>query len=516
MALTKAMITGMNVKELHAELRARGAIITGKKVKLQERLEAFVKCNNFVVPVNVVSVEPDFLVPEDKYFRDVNSSKDLPPVTRKQIKLFLKNFESDGGPSEGMYKNTFLEHLRYCYDSGENLHFYKASVYAEMTKSVTYCVYIRLDSDKMIDRSHCDCVAGHGGSAHCKHVIVTFLGIEDITLNGKIILRQTCTEKLQTFHKPSKKYRGSPIKSDQMIKGDRESCIYDPRPAKYQNRIKQRMHNLVGPYHSTMPLKCLIPPANPYAIELEHQYAKESPTIAFLKSMNLFAVSQEKIDFIEKKTRGQSENRLWAEYKRGHLSASLFGNIVTAMKNCEESAVLSLCDRILYPRTIYSKAVKHGILNEEKAIAKFKEVHPGSVATECGFFISKEKPHLGATPDRLLGEHALIEVKCPYSARDKLINIHTVDYLIADENGKLKLSEDHAYMYQIQGQLYCTGRQFCDLFVYTFVDHCTISVVRDDRFIENMLQIIDKFYEEHFLPFLLKNCYYRRYYDYSF
>ncbi|KAE8741175.1 hypothetical protein FOCC_FOCC013299 [Frankliniella occidentalis] len=92
--------------------------------------------------------------------------------------------ESDGGPSEGMFKDTFLEHLRYCYDSGENLYFYKTSVYAEMTKSVTYCVYIRLDSDKMIDRSHCDCVAGHGGSAHCKHVIVTFLDLEDITLNG--------------------------------------------------------------------------------------------------------------------------------------------------------------------------------------------------------------------------------------------------------------------------------------------------------------------------------------------
>ncbi|KAE8741176.1 hypothetical protein FOCC_FOCC013300, partial [Frankliniella occidentalis] len=133
-----------------------------------------------------------------------------------------------------------------------------------------------------------------------------------------MILRQTCTEKLQTFHKPSKKCRGSPIKSDQMIKGDRESCIYDPRPAKYQNRIKHRMHNLVGSYHSTMLLKCLIPHANPYAIELEHQYAKESPTIAFLKSMNLFAVSQEKIDFIREKKQ-VNQDSLWSAFQERSL-----------------------------------------------------------------------------------------------------------------------------------------------------------------------------------------------------
>jgi len=37
---------------------------------------------------------------------------------------------------------------------------------------------------------------------------------------------------------------------------------------------------------------------------------------------------------------------------------------------------------------------------------------------ECGLFISKERPYLGASPDRLLAETSVIEVKCPYSSRN--------------------------------------------------------------------------------------------------
>jgi putative phage-type endonuclease len=67
-----------------------------------------------------------------------------------------------------------------------------------------------------------------------------------------------------------------------------------------------------------------------------------------------------------------------------------------------------------------------------------------------GFFEMNE--WTGASPDGLIGEDGQIEIKCPaYST--------FIDYLI---NQKLP-SE---YLYQVQGQLFVTGRKWCDFVAY--------------------------------------------------
>ena len=75
-------------------------------------------------------------------------------------------------------------------------------------------------------------------------------------------------------------------------------------------------------------------------------------------------------------------------------------------------------------------------------------------------------PMLAASPDGVVDNETLVEVKCPYTSRDRPITHVTVPYSKLVD-GCLNLDTSHNYYYQIQGQLYCTGRMVCDLVVYS-------------------------------------------------
>jgi hypothetical protein len=75
---------------------------------------------------------------------------------------------------------------------------------------------------------------------------------------------------------------------------------------------------------------------------------------------------------------------------------------------------------------------------------------PRSVATQSTnvvflFVLKKTGGFLGASPDGLVGENKIIEIKCPYSARylhplDIPKNIKTF-YCSLDDDGKLKVNK---------------------------------------------------------------------------
>ena len=76
--------------------------------------------------------------------------------------------------------------------SKKNESFYiTACVWAEMKKSVSYKVDILLDEVFVIQESQCECGAGQGPSAHCKHVACVLYGIHFTTCCGLLITEQT-------------------------------------------------------------------------------------------------------------------------------------------------------------------------------------------------------------------------------------------------------------------------------------------------------------------------------------
>ena len=73
---------------------------------------------------------------------------------------------------------------------------------------------------------------------------------------------------------------------------------------------------------------------------------------------------------------------------------------------------------------------------------------------------------LGASPDGLVGEDHVVEVKCPYTHRNQTLDEslkHKTFCLKQVENGKYELKRDHVYWHQVQGQIYLTQKTFASL-----------------------------------------------------
>ena len=68
------------------------------------------------------------------------------------------------------------------------------------------CYNFRLKIEKLSGNpvnSHCECPAGKGPNATCKHIAAVLLMLESFSQTGEKHVKNSCTQDLQTFHKPS-------------------------------------------------------------------------------------------------------------------------------------------------------------------------------------------------------------------------------------------------------------------------------------------------------------------------
>lgn len=115
---------------------------------------------------------------------------------------------------------------------------------------------------------------------------------------------------------------------------------------------------------------------------------------------------------------------------------------------------------------------------EANAVAYYEFINDA----ECkpvGFVTDDERTY-GASPDRLIGDDGLLEVKCPAP--------HThVSYL---REGKLPTN----YFIQVQGQLLVTERKWCDFISYhPKIKSFIVRVDRDEPFIDRLRQSLIDF-----------------------
>ena len=108
------------------------------------------------------------------------------------------------------------------------------------------------------------------------------------------------------------------------------------------------------------------------------------------------------------------------------------------------------------PKSINTLATAHGISYEQVAFERFESSYSqtGKV-TKCGLIVSDSVPYLAGSPDGLVGMDSILEIKCPYQARDREISHISIPYLKETDN-VLSLNKNHNYFYQIQGQLFCS------------------------------------------------------------
>ena len=155
-----------------------------------------------------------------------------------------------------------------------------------------------------------------------------------------------------------------------------------------------------------------------------------------------------------------------------------------------------LAAQLVLPGPFRSRATAYGTVHEPVAIEKFQQVM--GPTRDCGIFVHKDYLWLAASPDSVVVEFiSLLEVECPYSAKDKNIDHVSVPYLKKTSTG-LTVNKNHIHYYHIQGQLTCANVDSCYFSVFTQKDFYTEKISRDDKFICDMLGKLKTFYGNHF------------------
>lgn len=95
---------------------------------------------------------------------------------------------------------------------------------------------------------------------------------------------------------------------------------------------------------------------------------------------------------------------------------------------------------------------------------------------KCGF--------LGASPDGLLDDTTLIEVKCPFKYRNDMLRdclLNKNDYILNFDGEHFNANRNHDYFHQIQGQLNICNMKKCILILWTEKDYLEFNIDRDDK-----------------------------------
>lgn len=125
----------------------------------------------------------------------------------------------------------------------------------------------------------------------------------------------------------------------------------------------------------------------------------------------------------------------------------------------------------------------------------------------CGLTLHGDFPYLGASADGIINDSTVLEIKCPYSGRDKSIS-ELIDngykHIYYDEENNLALKQDSKYYCQVQGEMAIKRVQLCHFVVWTPIEMAVISVNFDSSYWHNiLLPVLNQFYANHILPALL-------------
>lgn len=183
----------------------------------------------------------------------------------------------------------------------------------------------------------------------------------------------------------------------------------------------------------------------------------------------------------------------WFEQRRGKVTASRIADIMAKTKSGYSTSrqnylMQLLCERLTgkVEESFKSSAMQRGNDLEPEA-RNWYQLETGEIVEQISFIDHPNIDDAGASPDGLVGNEGLIEIKCPNTAT----HIETL---------RSKKPSDRYYK-QMQWQMACTGRKWCDFvsFDNRLPDNLAYFCVRIDRNEEAIAEIeaeVNKFLEE--------------------
>jgi len=191
----------------------------------------------------------------------------------------------------------------------------------------------------------------------------------------------------------------------------------------------------------------------------------------------------------------EQKSEEWKEIRKGKLTASNFSKILTKTGKLSSQYIDVIYENLselhtfedeYHPTNFY---MERGIELEEDAILNYESIS-GNIVDKVGF-IESECGMFGVSPDGLVGNDGLIEIKC-------LIQKKHIALLLGEHK------EIDTYMPQIQFQLFISKRKWVDFVSYNpdFIDRNKRIFIKrifiDEEYHKLISKSIDK-YKEKFL-----------------
>ena len=183
----------------------------------------------------------------------------------------------------------------------------------------------------------------------------------------------------------------------------------------------------------------------------------------------------------------------WFRARAGKVTASRVSDIIAKTKSGYSTSrdnymAELICQRLTgaVGESFQNAAMAWGTNTEPLARAAYVSAK-GTSVEEIGFVPHPTIENAGASPDGLIGEDGLIEIKCP------LTNTHM--------NMILEQEIPTKYHVQMQWQIACTGRQWCDFVSFDprMPEHMQLyihQVERDQKMIGNLEAEVIKFLKD--------------------
>lgn len=144
----------------------------------------------------------------------------------------------------------------------------------------------------------------------------------------------------------------------------------------------------------------------------------------------------------------------WVQLRCGKVTGSRICDVLAEIKKGEAASRKNYRAEIIVETLIgipveqyVSKEMQWGTDTEPFARAAYELEHDASITT-VGFATHSMIDRFGASPDGLVGDDGLVEIKCPNTATH-------LEYLLSG-------TVPAAYQPQMLAEMACTGRQWCD------------------------------------------------------
>lgn len=166
----------------------------------------------------------------------------------------------------------------------------------------------------------------------------------------------------------------------------------------------------------------------------------------------------------------------WLALRAGRFTASRMADLMAKTKTGPSTSRANLITLLAVERitgqcveTFTNSAMQRGVELEPVARSAY-EAKVGSLVEEVAFIIHPELPNVGASPDALVGNDGMLEIKCPAAPAKHLDALR-------------KNSHATEYAWQLQTQLWVSSRDWVDIvsFDNRFPEGLQLAICRVER-----------------------------------